>query len=431
MSAIRVHELRWLDEHFDGIAGINIDVPVSDTRLDICALPIVGWVIADGGEKLSVEVSSRGAVLRRTPVRLERRDVASRYGETAEGSRVGFSTRVGGLDLDRHFALTLSIVFPNERTVDVAEIEGERDPVPTEVDEHFSPLMVTSWGRSGTTWLMALLMQDPRILVYPGYPYEVRTASYWWHAARVLSGASDHLGSSHPDTFLENLRFLGHDPWYFEDAPLGDSMTDWRGGQPLSRIATFAKQMVDDFYCELGRKVGKSGACYFAEKCIPTHIPDLLFGFYPRAREIFLVRDFRDVMASVFAFNERRGVEGFGRSAYPDDASFVSAYAQGPLATLTESWTRRSGTSLLLRYEDLIGQPEVALTKVMDYLALPIDPGTAQRMASAASGVEELAGHRTSQDAGGVGRWKVDLDDHVRDMCDEEFAEALDVFGYR
>jgi hypothetical protein len=51
-------------------------------------------------------------------------------------------------------------------------------------------------------------------------------------------------------------------------------------------------------------------------------------------------------------------------------------------------------------------------------------------MASAARGVEDLRGHRTSNEADGVGRWKVDLDDDVRDICDEKFAGALEAFGY-
>ena len=33
---------------------------------------------------------------------------------------------------------------------------------------------------------------------------------------------------------------------------------------------------------------------------------------YPDAREVFLVRDFRDMVASIFAFNRKRGVRGFG-----------------------------------------------------------------------------------------------------------------------
>ena len=36
---------------------------------------------------------------------------------------------------------------------------------------------------------------------------------------------------------------------------------------------------------------------------------------YPRAREIFLVRDPRDTLASMLAFNARRGFVDFGRDS--------------------------------------------------------------------------------------------------------------------
>jgi hypothetical protein len=42
-------------------------------------------------------------------------------------------------------------------------------------------------------------------------------------------------------------------------------------------------------------------------------VPRIARDLYPRANEIFLVRDFRDLICLVLAFNEKRGTVEFGR----------------------------------------------------------------------------------------------------------------------
>ena len=40
-----------------------------------------------------------------------------------------------------------------------------------------------------------------------------------------------------------------------------------------------------------------------------------MWELYPRAREVILVRDFRDMVSSMFAFNAKRGFQGFRRGS--------------------------------------------------------------------------------------------------------------------
>ena len=45
-------------------------------------------------------------------------------------------------------------------------------------------------------------------------------------------------------------------------------------------------------------------------------MPEMTWELYPRAREVILVRDFRDMVASMFAYNAKRGREGFHRDRF-------------------------------------------------------------------------------------------------------------------
>ena len=68
---------------------------------------------------------------------------------------------------------------------------------------------------------------------------------------------------------------------------------------------------------------------FFAEKYRADRIPEMMWELYPRAREVILVRDFRDMVASMFAYNAKRGREGFRRDRFDDDAQYVVKQIKG------------------------------------------------------------------------------------------------------
>ena len=72
----------------------------------------------------------------------------------------------------------------------------------------------------------------------------------------------------------------------------------------------------------------------------PRHTWEL----YPHAKEVFLVRDFRDMALSILSFDERRGFAGFGRPEGATDEEYMRGVLAG-MATDLQRAGRRAATA--------------------------------------------------------------------------------------
>jgi hypothetical protein len=143
------------------------------------------------------------------------------------------------------------------------------------------------------------------------------------------------------------------------------------------------------------------------------------------------VRDPRDMLASMLAFNEKRGTSDFGRDRVETDADFVRRLASG-MATLMANWQARREQAHLVRYEDLLTTPEDVLREIFDYIGIDSSAAVVERVLREASKRDaDLASHMTSRDAAAsIGRWERDLPEDVKAVCSEQFGPALAEFGY-
>ena len=92
--------------------------------------------------------------------------------------------------------------------------------------------------------------------------------------------------------------------------------------------------------------------------CGPNYIPVLMRELYPHAKEIFLVRDFRDMVLSILAFDRKRGFPGFGRPEGTTDEQYVrDGAARDGAQTCARAGSRARDGSHLVRYEDLVLRP--------------------------------------------------------------------------
>ena len=157
----------------------------------------------------------------------------------------------------------------------------------------------------------------------------------------------------------------------------------------------------------------------------------ILSELYPGAGEVFLVRDFRDMIASMLAANERRGNERFGRTASDTDEQFVRRFRRFA-ANLAASWKRRSARAHLVRYEDLLRQPRETVVGLIEHLGLEATDDALVRMIDSLGRREEaLEGHITSTSPeASIGRWRRDLAPELRNVTEEVFGAALELFGY-
>jgi len=160
-------------------------------------------------------------------------------------------------------------------------------------------------------------------------------------------------------------------------------------------------------------------------------LPDLLSELYPEAREIVLVRDFRDLLSSVLAFNEKRGYQAFGREQRDSDADYIRSTLRRSAESLLNRWRSREQTAHLVRYEDLVLDPSGTLSQLLRYLDLDHSNRAVERTIERAQNASGTEHHRTVSDpAASIGRWRRDLSEELQLVCAEALDPVLGQFGY-
>ena len=402
-------------------AGFLLERPRQGEEGDLHALRLSG--AAPGGR--AVEVVYHGRPIQIAPVRADR-----------------WEALVGLVGLRADAALGLEVVLEGGERRPAATLELRRAPLRSGFEPVVQPLLLTSLGRSGSTWLMKMFAAHPEIVVMRRFPYESSAAKYWMHAMKVLSDPANLEQSAHPDSFHSDRWWAGSNPYFDLPAIEDADRAAWLAREHVERLARFFQESVEQWYATVARSQGQEPPRYFAEKHLwPNFLPMLMRELYPGAREVFLVRDFRDVAASALGTDARRGYAGFGKTPGMTDEDFVRDVVARMATDLRRSWESRAQGAHLVRYEDMAQRPVETLAGLLSYLDVDAAPATLDRLLALASqDVPDLAGssfdpelvrrHRGSrspQDS--IGRWR-DRDDAFRGVLDDALGEALDAFGY-
>jgi hypothetical protein len=410
--------------------GCSIDSPKTGSHSDVYAIDISGWALGRKSRIVAINIlDDEGS--RSVPLEFSRPDVTKHFPEVGEGERCGFCTKIGVLGMAPESEIHVEAVFEDQSHISLGTIRVGHQAVRSTFQPTLQPILITSLGRTGTTWLMHLLAAHPAIVVQRLYPYETRSASYWIHMLKVLSGPGNHRQSAHPDDFHSNMSWVGHHPAYIEAKLNYPQLKRWFGLTYVERLAAFSQHTIDSFYRQVANTQKQSEAVYFAEKYHPGHIPRLIWELYPRAREIFLVRDFRDMICSMLAFNAKRGYVSFGRKLTNGHDDFVR-HTQLAARNLLQEWKRRSEQGYLLHYEEMVLHPQKSLRDLFAYLELDTTPVMIDRMLQGDSeNTPVLNRHRTIADPrASIGRWQKDLDPSLQALCQELLGDVLQEFGY-
>jgi hypothetical protein len=134
----------------------------------------------------------------------------------------------------------------------------------------------------------------------------------------------------------------------------------------------------------------------------------------------------------MFAFNAKRGFQGFRRGSADSDAEFIAENLGGSATALARAWESRSGRAHLVRYEDLIQRPAETVESLLGYLGLEASPAAVEAMLQTLTDrAPQSEGHRTVADpAASIGRWRTDLNPELQQVCEQTFGPALRAFGY-
>ena len=142
------------------------------------------------------------------------------------------------------------------------------------------------------------------------------------------------------------------------------------------------------------------------------------------------MRDFRDLICSVLAFNAKRGTVDFGRDRVESDAGYVPFVAQRAQELLDAAKSRRDRVELV-RYEDVAMDPAGTLQRLLRYLGVDDDPAIIQTMVQGAFDDPAAAEHRTSSSlAASIGRWQRELSPKLLAACRESLDPILVELGY-
>jgi sulfotransferase family protein len=418
----------------DGITGFDITFPKPHTAEAVYAVPLEGWVVPADGPAEAVLVHGGRRPVPRAPVVIDRPDIAELYPDVPWAGRAGFATRLNALELPPVFRLELVLRHDDGTRTQLGTIEGERRALPAH-ETRYRPLLVDTIGRSGSTWFTWLMGAHPDVVDYRSFEYESKVSAYFAEIIRALT---------RPLSYYQPIRgevdrsgwWLGHEPneslyWYTSH----DAIDDWLGGEHVEELIEFCTGRIDALFGRLARGLGKEEAAYVIEKMPPGYFgQELISEIIPATREIFLVRDFRDVAASILAFAEKRGRRWFLEHPSASDEQLIREPLRDEVERLTAAWEERRPASFLVHYEDLVLRPEETLAGVLAFLGLDSSPDTIARMLADAARVDgELHGaHITSPSVkDSIGRWECDLDPELKRVCEEVLGEGLRVFGYR
>jgi hypothetical protein len=405
------------------LEGSRVESPRAGDTGEHHVLQVSGRITGPGSA--TVEISYNDRVVRRTPVK--------------DGF---FNALIGLVGLKVESQLSLEVVTGNGHRLPLAAISVRRTPIQTSFVPTIQPLILTSLGRTGTTLVMKAFTSHPEILVFRRFPYEYAVAKYWIHMLRVLSGPADLLDSAHPDSFIADQHWVGHNPYHDHSVHTQAPLARWFGREYVEQLAGFCQQSIEGCYRALAHGQDQPAPAYFAEKVWPSFIPVLTWELYPKAREVILVRDFRDAACSMLAFDSIRDYSNFGRADGKSEEDYIRDEVQGMATSMARSWASRRDRAHLVRYEDLLLQPVETMTRLLEYLELDHSPELVKAMLDQASEeVAELPGavtdpylveiHRTITDPKEtIGRWKRESDDSRADLYWDVLGDSLEEFGY-
>lgn len=413
--------------------GAHLDQPKPETTRDAFSLGIRGWVISRGPKAVSVEYLHAGDILGSVPICDDRADLVVAFPNAKDALKSGFHASFSTVKLPPEADIFVQAVLEDQTRVPIAVVSIKREPVSTSYAPKLQPVLISTLGRTGSTWVVRVLGEHPQMVAYRPFQCETRISGYWLGILRTIAEPCSYYqamnGELYDETWWLGTKRSRQAPEELPDA----NITRWFARDTVQKMAAFAMERMDSFYTEVAQMQGKSEAAFFVEKCWPeSYVPQVLSEVYPGGKEIILVRDFRDMACSIFSFNKKRGIVSFGRQFAESDMQFIKQLRESAVRTL-EHWRSRGKAAHMLRYEDLILRPEATLREVFGYLGLAADDETIAATLKRAHSLDSSlqTEHQTSKDPkASIGRWRSDLDDSLKAACNDAFGDVLAQFGY-
>lgn len=257
--------------------------------------------------------------------------------------------------------------------------------------------------------MMELLASSPEVALDRTYPFHNSYLTFFVHLAGLVSG--------HQPTEEGLVELVYQGDSRLGPLPFQAGIVDAQelASRALSAIwATFSQQVLE-----------RSGANerFYAEKYWGSLQPLLAAGLRPVVIE--LVRDPRDIIASVRAYNHRHSDRHFGRPLASDDFHHLKHLVVGMALRFKEFKATLPVPTLKVRYEDFVTGPEAFAAKLEDLLGTTLDPGAL--VADKAILDEHMTSASVRQS---IGRWQGELSAEEVSFIETRLGPHMREFGY-
>lgn len=275
-----------------------------------------------------------------------------------------------------------------------------------------NPYFVIGSGRNGSTLLSAMLDAHPDVLLpteqwrFPTMILKYKAYNFlpWKELVSLIIG---EIAASNA-----NLN------WFVN---FNDTLATL---QYLPREERSLQKILDEIYLAYAKKNEKKIKIW-GEKS-PRNMPftPLLFQVYPKAKYIFLIRDGRDVARSWLVKNESKDLDWISHSWNESIAMY--------------EWLQRKaqpGQLLMVKYEDLVSEPERILTGIGDFLGVGFHAdmlrfqGFAERIGD--DNIKHFEKLKTTPNQGSIGKWKKHFSPPEQQRLTHIMGSNLQKFGYQ
>ncbi len=427
MDLVTVNAVELREPSLDHLYGGHLEAPTAGSGSSSRTVHFEGWLLGKTGNAEAVEILHDGQPVLRLPIVEERPDIAAAFPDVPGAQRSGFTGTLGGLRLRSEFELLLRAVLDNGVKVPIGTLRGRRAPLQPMGSPTPRPLILTTLGRTGSTWCVWLLQSHPEIVAHSPFQNDARVGSYWMSVLQTLSDPTSYMRQLYASDANGLEWWVGQDA--MPTSRIGDpALADWLGTGRVDELAVMCRDRIASFYDLVASNESKRAA-FFVEKHQPRQVStDLLREVYPDAIEVVLVRDLRDMFCSILAFNRKRGYTAFGRDSVENDEQYVEKVQRSGKSLLKH--LRDGRDAYLLRYEDLVLTPEATLERLLDRIGFDgsVAPDVVERASNPVAGMEH---HMTAPNAiASIGRWQRDLKPELVERCEELLAPVVAEFGY-
>jgi hypothetical protein len=264
---------------------------------------------------------------------------------------------------------------------------------------HLDPIIIQSFGRSGSTLLMRMLATSPETIFEEKYPYETRHLTYLMRACNLIDIDFDMIGVK------PNYRFNLH----------SEKKVESEGNDKFKELwARTCKKM-------LGNNKEKK---YYVEKSVRLIDYSSLKGKL-NYKIIRIIRDPRDIVLSIDKFNKKRGYLDFSWNKGETDLDYSRKNISSFESML--NWIDNTDPNIFtVKYEDLVESPFSELDRVKLWLDIQINWVPSRRAED-----EILKKHGTSSASlSPTYQWKTELGTEAADYLTETLKCELLRAGY-